>query len=187
MTRGFLFLRSVSAATGSGVVRSGPALTGWPDLLAVRSPATLSSRLLIAPGARVRPSRRRFTTRDRPVIARIRNRYPDIVDGMTEALTRDMSRGNATSELDEFYAHLPTLDFSCSVVQGAESALCVFTAPACGWTDLGTPRRVKNALHRLWSAPQRGAYVATRHVPAFVNLAARYAQFGDASADTARG
>jgi mannose-1-phosphate guanylyltransferase len=121
------------------------------------------------------------------VIARIRNRYPDIVDGMTGALTRDMSRGNGTSELDRFYEHLPTLDFSRSVVQGEESALCVFTAPACGWTDLGTPRRVKNALHRLWSAPQRRAVLATRHVPAFVNLATQYAQFSDESADTGRG
>jgi len=34
-------------------------------------------------------------------------------------------------------------------VQGQESRLRVLTVPACGWSDLGTPRRVAETLSRI--------------------------------------
>jgi mannose-1-phosphate guanylyltransferase len=55
--------------------------------------------------------------------------------------------------LDELYARLPTLDFSRDILQGIESYLEVLSVSACGWSDLGTPRRIREVLHR-WPQPQ---------------------------------
>ena len=49
----------------------------------------------------------------------------------------------ATSDL---YGQLPELDFSRHVLEGAEQSLRVLPVPACGWSDLGTPKRVAEAL-----------------------------------------
>lgn len=50
--------------------------------------------------------------------------------------------------LTELYARLPGVDFSREILQGVESLLTVLAVPACGWTDLGTPRRIREVLHR---------------------------------------
>jgi hypothetical protein len=66
------------------------------------------------------------------------------------SLLRDaMQTGMARNALDELYQRLPIVDFSRAIVQGSESRLRVITAPACGWTDLGTPERVAQTLQRL--------------------------------------
>jgi hypothetical protein len=44
---------------------------------------------------------------------------------------------------------LPELDFSRDVLEGSEALLRVQPVPACGWSDLGTPKRVSQALGRL--------------------------------------
>ena len=54
--------------------------------------------------------------------------------------------------LHELYARLPTLDFSRDILQGIEAHLEVLAVPACGWSDLGTPRRIREVLHR-WPQP----------------------------------
>jgi mannose-1-phosphate guanylyltransferase len=116
------------------------------------------------------------------VVASIRERYPHIVDDMIKALRLDATHG--TCALEALYEVLPEVDFSRSIAQGAESALCVYTAPACGWTDLGTPGRVGAALHRLWISQRRRPLLGTSHAPAFVNLATRYSRFDGATAET---
>jgi mannose-1-phosphate guanylyltransferase len=63
--------------------------------------------------------------------------------------------------LDELYIHLPTLDFSRDILQGIESYLEVLSVPACGWSDLGTPRRIREVLHR-WPQPQSGVPQSTQ-------------------------
>ena len=55
--------------------------------------------------------------------------------------------------LQELYGRLPSLDFSRDILTGVESFLEVLTVPACGWSDLGTPRRIREVLHR-WPEPQ---------------------------------
>jgi mannose-1-phosphate guanylyltransferase len=59
------------------------------------------------------------------------------------------------STLTELYERLPTVDFSRAVVQHAPRTLRVITAPACGWNDLGTPRRVADTLRRLGANASR--------------------------------
>jgi mannose-1-phosphate guanylyltransferase len=53
------------------------------------------------------------------------------------------------AELDMAYQHLRGVDFSRDVLQGNEGVLQVVPVPPCGWTDLGTPRRVDAILSRL--------------------------------------
>jgi mannose-1-phosphate guanylyltransferase len=106
------------------------------------------------------------------VVARIRERYPQIVEGMTAAITRDVNGGKVARAVNDFYEDLPTVDFSRAVAQGGESTLRVFTAPACGWSDLGTPRRVWNVLQRLLRTQRTPTRASTRRKPALVNLAA---------------
>jgi mannose-1-phosphate guanylyltransferase len=49
----------------------------------------------------------------------------------------------------DLYRVLPTVDFSRDLITGQETALRVVAVPQCGWTDLGTPRRVAETLRRL--------------------------------------
>ncbi len=121
------------------------------------------------------------------VVASIRERYPHIVDNMMKALRLDATHG--TCALEDLYELLPEVDFSRSIAQGAESALCVYTAPACGWTDLSTPRRVGAALHRLWISQRRRPLLgtSTSHAPAFVNLATQYSRLDGATGETGTG
>ena len=66
--------------------------------------------------------------------------------------------------LNELYARLPTLDFSRDILQGIESFLEVLAVPACGWSDLGTPRRIREVLHR-WPQPQTASSTSARSMP----------------------
>jgi hypothetical protein len=81
----------------------------------------------------------------------------------------------------ELYDRLPVVDFSRAVMQGAESALRVRTAPACGWTDLGTPRRVARTLQRLQQASTIQRPDNAFPLIASVDLAAQYARLSSAT------
>lgn len=109
------------------------------------------------------------------IVECIRERYPEIVAGLAARVAIAISAERATGHLHEFYQALPALNLSRVVGQGGETAFCVFAAPACGWTDLATPRRVRNALHRAWSLPTREPVGGERRVPAPLSLANRYA------------
>jgi mannose-1-phosphate guanylyltransferase len=101
------------------------------------------------------------------------------VDDMATALARD-EHASVYSALPELYQSLPTADFSHAVVQQLPFMLRVITAPACGWNDLGTPRRVAATLRRLSarSAVATEPTELTRRVapPACINLAAQQAR-----------
>jgi mannose-1-phosphate guanylyltransferase len=101
------------------------------------------------------------------------------VDDMATALARDAQATHPTA-LAELYEQLPTVDFSRDVVQEATHLLRVIRAPACGWNDLGTPRRVAETLRRLGDhavrhGPESGS---VRHLPVggLINLAAQHAR-----------
>jgi len=46
------------------------------------------------------------------------------------------------------YDRLPNVDFSRRVLQHADEKVYVLPVPPCGWTDLGTPRRVSDCAMR---------------------------------------
>ena len=72
--------------------------------------------------------------------------------------------------LEDLYSRLPSLDFSRDILQGVESFLEVLSVPACGWSDLGTPKRIREVLHR-WPYEPRGSTRAT--LPAHLTLASQ--------------
>jgi len=106
------------------------------------------------------------------LLALIRTRIPQIVADMTAVLLRRRPGEESTHSLDELYERLPVVDFSRAVLQGAESTLRVSTAPACGWTDLGTPQRVIQALQRFRLAPAPNVS-APAVTPSAVDLSGR--------------
>lgn len=78
-------------------------------------------------------------------------KFADIVMAMRGALRhgysgRDCSTGAVA--LSDLYAQLPVLDFSRDIIEGQETNLHVMAVPPCGWSDLGTPRRVAEVLRR---------------------------------------
>lgn len=108
-----------------------------------------------------------------------RQRMGESLDAMATALAREES-GKALSEL---YESLPSVDFSRAITQGAEHLLSVVAAPPCGWSDLGTPKRVAETLRRLdrsnlTTKTRPGLTAGLVHVPAFINLAAQQARLG---------
>jgi mannose-1-phosphate guanylyltransferase len=115
----------------------------------------------------------------------MRDRFPEVVDAMATALARDARSGHRSLALEELYEQLPPLDFSRAIVQGSEERLRVITAPACGWSDLGTPRRVAETLRRIEHdrlerrsiVPRTPSFITTT-TPAFINLAAQHARLG---------
>lgn len=107
------------------------------------------------------------------LLGMIRRAQPDIVERMETALARDARLGARSIALEEVYADLPSVDFSRSIIEGAERTLRVLTVPACGWSDLGTPRRVAEALKRFEPVERRDDAV---RMPAFINLAAQHAR-----------
>ena len=101
----------------------------------------------------------------------LRARIGDIVTAMEAALAQERAHPNAGT-LAALYEHLPSIDFSRDIVAGQEAVLRVLAVPPCGWSDLGTPQRVEEAL-------RRGPQCAPRTSPpcaggAWLSLAAQH-------------
>jgi mannose-1-phosphate guanylyltransferase len=111
------------------------------------------------------------------LLALIRRRLPEMVDDMAHALARDWRRAGRPSALAQLYDRLPVVDFSRSVVQGAESELRLSTGPACGWTDLGTPGRVGKTVQRLSADSAVRLRESAGPALASVDLATKLARF----------
>jgi hypothetical protein len=71
------------------------------------------------------------------------------------------------ADVSELYASIAAVDFSRDLLQGAEGLLRVLPVPACGWTDLGTPRRVLACLNDTSSG------TSTRQASRRLDLSAR--------------
>jgi mannose-1-phosphate guanylyltransferase len=147
----------------------------------VEKPEAALARSLLASGALWNSFI--FAASGPALLGMFRDRIPEIVEDMTTALARDARSGARSEALRDFYEQLPAIDFSRAVIQGAEAALRVVTAPACGWSDLGTPRRVAETLRRLEQERLERATLAPRlpsfvNTPAFINLAVQHARLG---------
>lgn len=120
-----------------------------------------------------------FAANGASLLGLLRRRIASSVEDIETALARD-DRSHA---LARTYERLDSVDFSRAIVQGAEKSLRVIAAPQCGWTDLGTPRRVADTLRRLdrpssKPALTQAAYRPSVRAPAFINLAAQHARLG---------
>jgi mannose-1-phosphate guanylyltransferase len=147
----------------------------------VEKPDALLARSLLAGGALWNSFI--FAAHGPALIGLMRERMPAIVDAMSTALARDARSGGRPSALEALYEELQPVDFSRAIVQGAEARLRVIAAPACGWSDLGTPQRVADTLKRLEHERLERPSSAARNptfitAPAFINLAVQHARLG---------
>jgi mannose-1-phosphate guanylyltransferase len=79
----------------------------------------------------------------------LRARMPDLVDQMEMTLAQSDGPDERADSLTELYARLPFVDFSHILSQGAETECRVITSRPCGWSNLGTARRVAAVIRRL--------------------------------------
>ncbi len=99
-------------------------------------------------------------------------RYPQLLVDMRMVVQRDAANPGEGVAAADLYARLPELDFSRHVLEGSEALLRVLPVPACGWSDLGTPRRVSQALRRVTVNGANEQAFASAHL----NLAAQHAR-----------
>lgn len=93
------------------------------------------------------------------VVDLFRHAQPQLLDAYLENL---LQRGWGPGAIEALYAGLDPLDFSRDLLEQAPERLDVWTVAPCGWTDLGTPRRVAAWLERRMigaEVPRRDALV----------------------------
>jgi len=90
-----------------------------------------------------------FAAAGTALLGMFRERMPVTVDSMETALARALAPDGDAESLDDLYAHLPEADFSRAILADAVPQLRVVTAKACGWSDLGTPRRIGEVVCRV--------------------------------------
>jgi mannose-1-phosphate guanylyltransferase len=96
--------------------------------------------------------------------------YPDVVNAMQRAIRRDLRSPGKECAVAELYDQLPTLDFSRDILASQTSSLRVLPVPQCGWSDLGTPERVADVLHRSPREADEGLRVGA----SYLSLAAQH-------------
>jgi mannose-1-phosphate guanylyltransferase len=101
-------------------------------------------------------------------------RFAPLVMEMQVSLAKGQTAGSPTGSwpaLLGLYDRLPELDFSRDLLEGRAADLCVLRVPPCGWSDLGTPRRVGEIV-KLLTRDETAERTA-----AHLNLAAQHAHF----------
>lgn len=106
------------------------------------------------------------------LLALYERRFPEVVTALDLAIER--GRLDDPHAVAQLYERLPDIDFSRHLLQGQETQLRLVDVPACGWSDLGTPRRVADALRQHERRTPRGSRVP---VPAAIlDLAAQHSR-----------
>jgi mannose-1-phosphate guanylyltransferase len=77
---------------------------------------------------------------------------------VTETLRVALHRSAPPEALQRAYAEIDCFDFCKDVLEGLEPMLRVLPVPHCGWSDLGTPDRVRSCLRGVqFDARQAGS------------------------------
>ncbi|HEY4370209.1 MAG TPA: sugar phosphate nucleotidyltransferase [Steroidobacteraceae bacterium] len=100
-------------------------------------------------------------------------RYPQVVAALHGIVAVQGQTPQDSTTLQCLFERLPQLDFSRDILEVCCSALRLACVPACGWSDLGTPQRVADALRRLDPSQLERDTVSSPSAP--INLALRYA------------
>jgi mannose-1-phosphate guanylyltransferase len=82
------------------------------------------------------------------------NLFSEAVPGLVEQVAfHKQGRAGSPAEIQRIYDGLSFHDFSREVLERSTEHLLVYPAPtACGWSDLGTPRRMSRFLDRHQAA-----------------------------------
>jgi mannose-1-phosphate guanylyltransferase len=99
-------------------------------------------------------------------------RFASTILDMLTIARRGGCRALAASAAKRLYQRLPTIDFSRDILEEHTQRLRVVAVANCGWTDLGTPRRVAQILQQL--PPGVVASQSESETPMQMNLAAAH-------------
>jgi mannose-1-phosphate guanylyltransferase len=118
-----------------------------------------------------------IATRARALLGLFMTRLPDVVANMHSAVAEDLRSSPNALATAIVYRDLPKIDFSSQILQGAETKLRLVEANHCGWSDLGTPKRLGETLREL---PHVGQTSRDSINSAFVplNLSVQHARLG---------
>jgi mannose-1-phosphate guanylyltransferase len=152
------------------IVPALPDQQGISEVLAfIEKPTPAAAALLIERGGLLNTFI--LVARCSALLVLIERVQPEVVQAMRAAMDIHLNRHAA---MDELYERLPVLDFSHQVLEAAPaSAFHVEAVAQCGWSDLGTPDRIGQAISMLahsGRSPARGP-AGDR---AEVDLSARY-------------
>jgi len=112
-----------------------------------------------------------FAVTARSLVRLFSREHDAVIERLLYALRVDGWRDGAA--LARAYERLSAVDFSSHVLAGAASDLRLVPAPACGWTDLGTPARVGRCVEALGARRLRRRDTGARS-PLTIDLAAAY-------------
>lgn len=94
----------------------------------------------------------------RSLLERFRRVCPELVTRVQEIALLDSFEPQQRRRIAEVYEALPSVDFSRDVLQCDPAQLTLMRVPTCGWSDLGTPQRVAQALARAEVRQQERAW-----------------------------
>jgi mannose-1-phosphate guanylyltransferase len=124
----------------------------------------LWNALIIASGARA-------------LLGLFTTRLPEVVAKMRCAVAEDLRCSPNALATSIVYRDLPTIDFSSQILQGAETELRLMEANRCGWSDLGTPKRLSETLRELPLIDETSRdSINSAFAP--MNLSVQHARFG---------
>jgi mannose-1-phosphate guanylyltransferase len=104
-------------------------------------------------------------------------RLPEVVAKMRCAVAEDLRCSPNALATSIVYRDLPTIDFSSQILQGAETELRLMEANRCGWSDLGTPKRLSETLRELPLIDETSRdSINSAFAP--MNLSVQHARFG---------
>ena len=110
-------------------------------------------------------------------------RFPQVVIDMQRVVAQNQFSPALSAAALDLYRDLPDIDFSRQILQGAEPMLRVLRVPLCGWSDLGTPKRLAETLQTL-PPPRECSEEAPGVQNGYLNLAAQHAQLFRSPAPT---
>lgn len=116
-----------------------------------------------------------LVARARALLQLIERQCPGVVEHLRRIVRQSRRTQSEGDELFNAYERLADFDFSRHVAQPAATSLRVLRVPQCGWSDLGTPRRVAEVLTR--PAARRVAAARPPEVASYLNLAEQFARF----------
>lgn len=103
-----------------------------------------------------------FAAAGRGLLRLFERRCPEVVTAMQAALREPAPPLQVPGGLAVLYERLPSIDFSRHILESATECLRVCRVPKCGWTDLGTVRRVADTLDQVSAhtapAPRQAAH-----------------------------
>jgi mannose-1-phosphate guanylyltransferase len=165
-------------ALASSLRQAVGALEDHPDevlVLGMQKPSGAAARQLLDQGALWNALI--MATRARALLDLFMLRQPDVVAKMHFAVGDDLRSSTNALAATFVYRDLPNIDFSSQILQGSETKLRLIKANRCGWTDLGTPKRLCETLRKMphvGQTPQE----TTNSVFAPMNLSAQHARLG---------